>query len=204
MSSGMWSRAGRDRGEKCGPMSRSRTSNAFVTCPPLRHGRTRSGHPLGLPPADGVGGRRCPEQVRWGGRLLPTASQCAKVVLCLNPLKEEASMEQVSIIGIDLARIFHEGARFPVLACFSGVGAGVSGFVPEILPPVWRCRSVSGDFRRFRARSGVAGWVTGVGPTGLCWECGVIRVSAGRRPGGRGPARGRRRTGGSAPAWYCG
>ncbi len=105
---------------------------------------------------------------------------------------------------LPLGRIFHEGARFPVLACFSGVGAGVSGFVPEILPPVWRCRSVSGDFRRFRVRSGVAGWVAGVGPTGLCWGSGFSRASAGRRPGGRGPARGRRRTGGSAPALYCG
>ena len=35
---------------------------------------------------------------------LLTALQCAKVLLCFNPLKEETSMEEVSIIGFDLAK----------------------------------------------------------------------------------------------------
>ena len=101
-----------------------------------------------------------------------------------------------------LARIFHEGARVLALACFSGAGAGVSDFLAGISPPGW-------DVGRFWVVFAVFGRAPGL-PVGLpawnwlCWECGVIRVSAGRRPGGKGPARGRRRTGGSAPAWYCG
>ena len=96
----------------------------------------------------------------------------------------------------------HEGARVLALACFSGAGAGVSDFLAGISPPGW-------DVGRFWVVFAVFGRAPGL-PVGLpawnwlCWECGVIRVSAGRRPGGKGPARGRRRTGGSAPAWYCG
>ena len=57
--------------------------------------------------------KRLDIQYWWSGRLLPTVSRCSKVVLRFNPLKEEASVDGVVIIGIDLAkRIFQvHGAR---------------------------------------------------------------------------------------------
>jgi hypothetical protein len=43
--------------------------------------------------------------LRWGGCRSPlTASQCAKLAVLKHQLKERASMEEVTIIGVDLAK----------------------------------------------------------------------------------------------------
>ena len=39
----------------------------------------------------------------------PTASQCAKLVMVTSPGKERASMEQVTIVGVDLAKRVFQG-----------------------------------------------------------------------------------------------
>ena len=50
------------------------------------------------------GGRETSGSILSIASLLPTALRCARVVVHSNPLKEAASMEEVGIIGIDLAK----------------------------------------------------------------------------------------------------
>jgi transposase len=49
--------------------------------------------------------RESHDNLRWGGCRFPlTALRCAKFVVSKHKLKERASMEEVGIIGVDLAK----------------------------------------------------------------------------------------------------